>query len=860
MRRLILKILYLLAVFGLSLLIFLRFTGHEEAEQTAVLESAGLPVVRLMFEQSGREAASLYGYTDEMDVRTMRGGILPVGDDRHVSIRIVPYGAAIEHVRFEVRDITGDNLVEQTEITERRETSYGDIDAGFTLKDLLHAGAEYILIVRLDTARGTISYYSRIMRVSDEVYDFVEETVEFASDFHDKTFDESRRQEIVQYIEPSRSGDNTTFAAVDIHSSLTHICWGGLDIHSHDVPKLQINDIRDDIVTMTLAGNIVIQTEDERRLPLEVREDFRLRRGRERLYLLDYDRTARYLFSGDPADFGTDRINLGIGPEDFPFMESEDGGVVAFAAGHKLYSFRKDTSELSVLFSFEDNENADERCVHQDHDFHLLGVDDNGDVRFLVAGYMNRGDHEGRVGVAYYLYDATIKQLKEMVFLPVNTAPEILRAYVRRMSHVSGQDELYLMIKDDVVLVDPDDKSVHLVIKDAALTPYFRSASGALFARSDSDAGDKISVMRFKDGEILEVEADPGTRLIPLGFMQEDLVYGVVRERDIRKDQTGTEVYAMESVLIRDAQGDILEHYQSPGNYVVDARVEGNQIRLYRVRLNEETGFYEETAEDQIINTLEARARVNRVITVATDVMKKLVEIDCRQEFKGGSLKTIIPAIVVPEELREAALYTGGDAFTGYYVYAIGGRVEDLYAREADALRSAAEGGGAVVDGNDLYVWEKRGLQARNQIMALTNIAQGAIVRPGETEAAFCLRLMLEHRGINRDVQEMLDNGDSLAEILDKSLTDCRSLTLTGCDLTSILYYVNRDIPVLVSRSDGGALLLIGFNDSELVIVDPNAEAAEERVYKITRSQGKTMFEENGNRFITYYLSSSPAL
>ena len=85
------------------------------------------------------------------------------------------------------------------------------------------------------------------------------------------------------------------------------------------------------------------------------------------------------------------------------------------------------------------------------------------------------------------------------------------------------------------------------------------------------------------------MEADPGTRLIPLGFMQEDLVYGVVRERDIRKDQTGTEVYAMESVLIRDAQGDILEHYQSPGHYVVDARVEGNQIRLYRVRLNEET-------------------------------------------------------------------------------------------------------------------------------------------------------------------------------------------------------------------------------------------------------------------------------
>ncbi|MCR4763599.1 MAG: hypothetical protein K5696_08710 [Lachnospiraceae bacterium] len=854
MRRLIIKILYIIAVFFLFLFLFARLMSDETEDQTAVMGSASLPLVRLYL-PDGREAGTLHGYLDEMDVRSVRGGILPLASDRTVRLTVLAYGQALDGMRFEVRDITGENLVEQTPLSSFRETVFGDLEASFAVKDLVAPDTEYILILRADIADQTVSYYTRVILPGDESVSFAQEAAAFAADFHESTFDETGRERLAAYMEPDRSGDNSTYARVNIHSSIKQVVWGDLPVVSHDSPSLQLWDVRGDIITLSLTGSIVLRGDDDRQLPCDVTETFRLRRGKSRIYLLDYDRSMKYRFSGDAADFSGDKIELFITPENVPLIENSDGSVLAFSAGRRLFSYSKENNELAVIFSFEDNENADERCTWQNYDFHLLRADENGDIHFLVAGYMNRGIHEGRVGVAYYHYRSSIKQLEEKLFLPVDVSPEILRAYVSRMAHVSGEGELYLMLGDDVVLVDSANQSVSTVIADAAKTPYFRSESGALFARTDGSIGDRITLIQFNSGEMSQVEAEPGTQVIPLGFMQEDLVYGVVNDGDIRRDQTGNDVYAMETVLIRDAFGNILENYKSPGHYVVDAIVEGNQIRLHRVTLNEETGYYEDAAEDQIINTLEAKSKTNRLVTVVTEQWEKTTVIDCRQDIKASSVKILTPSLVLPKE-EGLEVFRKRETFGGFYVYRNDGSIEGIYEEEAAAVLAAYDENCAVVDGDDRYVWEKKNLASRNQIMAITHSAESAVFSEGEGTAAFCLKLILEHRGISRDVNDMLERGDSLSEILDRSMSDCRSLTLTGCSLPIVLYYVNQDIPVLVSMQDGSALLVIGYNDTELVIVDPRKNAGE-RVYKITRSHGNQLFRENGNRFITYYQSDN---
>ena len=84
--------------------------------------------------------------------------------------------------------------------------------------------------------------------------------------------------------------------------------------------------------------------------------------------------------------------------------------------------------------------------------------------------------------------------------------------------------------------------------------------------------------------------------------------------------------------------------------------------------------------------------------------------------------------------------------------------------------------------------------------------------------------------------------------MLFRSLEGARVLDLTGCSLDAVLYYINKDIPVLASLNDGNAVLIIGFNELNTVLMDPLVGEP----FKKGMNDSTEMFEENGNRFITY--------
>ena len=100
-----------------------------------------------------------------------------------------------------------------------------------------------------------------------------------------------------------------------------------------------------------------------------------------------------------------------------------------------------------------------------------------------------------------------------------------------------------------------------------------------------------------------------------------------------------------------------------------------------------------------------------------------------------------------------------------------------------------------------------------------------------------------------RNTEYMLNKGDTIREVLEGNLEDARVLDLTGCSLDAVLYYVNKDIPVLASFHDGNAVLIIGFNELNTVLVDPLHGG---EPFKMGMNDSARMFEENGNRFITY--------
>ena len=84
--------------------------------------------------------------------------------------------------------------------------------------------------------------------------------------------------------------------------------------------------------------------------------------------------------------------------------------------------------------------------------------------------------------------------------------------------------------------------------------------------------------------------------------------------------------------------------------------------------------------------------------------------------------------------------------------------------------------------------------------------------------------------------------------MLTSELEDIKILHLQGCGWTTLLYYMNKDLPILVETEEK-AVLLTGFNDTEVVIMNPEKS---EPLYKITKKEAEALFKSTGATFTTY--------
>ena len=111
-----------------------------------------------------------------------------------------------------------------------------------------------------------------------------------------------------------------------------------------------------------------------------------------------------------------------------------------------------------------------------------------------------------------------------------------------------------------------------------------------------------------------------------------------------------------------------------------------------------------------------------------------------------------------------------------------------------------------------------------------------------------CLDNILRHAGITRNTAYDLAQGKTAIQILEENMTGVQVLDLSGCSLDAVLYYVNQDIPVLAILEDGEAVLVTGFNEFNVVIMEPSTG----KLYKKGMNDATTWFAENGNHFISY--------
>ncbi len=837
MRKGAVKAIVLIIIFIVGLVVFSAMTNHVNEDLTTEMEEATLPVITLFRDET--EINELHGYRTEMNAAYMRDTITPIGEDRKLPITIQSYQTTVDAVSYEIRSLDGARLIANADVNSY-EDNKGIISAELEIQNLLKEDEEYLLIIMLESGNEQIYYYTRLVEAPES---HVEESIAFVKDFNNKTFNSETVGTLSTYMEKT-TGDNTTLQFVSLNSSLKQVSWANLPVERLTAPVPSIKEITDTYNVIVLNYVVTSTGESGENEYYNVEEYYRVRYTSSRMYLLNFERTTNQIFRRESAAFYDNDIQLGIRSSDVEYRANEAGTMVAFVQEGELWSYNETENTLAKVFSFRGYEGIDERENYGEHDIKIVSIDETGSLDYIVYGYMNRGLHEGEVGIAVYHYDSLANTNEEMIFIPSDKSYEVMKSEMGQLMYVNEGGELYLMMDGTVYGIDLSTLEVRKLIEGLENKIFAVSASNRFFAwTQDGENSEIVHVMDFSDETTREVTEGGGKYVKPLGFMEEDFVYGVANAADVSTEAAGNIIVPMYQVKIADVASDtieILKTYEKSGYYVSDVEIDDYTMYLNRIQYNGTA--YVEADQDMIMNREGDGAAPVEVRSSSSDIKQTQYQLSLANPVSEKEPRLLTPKETILTEERNVALTQDG---TGerYYVYVKGDVIfttDDVTA----AIGRANENMGVVIDADQKYVWKR----SRNAVQpAFSDIAVGEEDMDSGSIAK-CINAMLEKEEINISVNALIAGGETPKTILGNMMRDAQILDLSGCNVEEVLYYVSCGSPVFAMSGNEEAVLLVGYDADNVIVFDSDSGTNR----RLGLEEADEEFSAAGNVFLTY--------
>ena len=839
MSKKVIKPIVLIVVFIAALITFCITTNKGNKDMTTKQADATLPV--MTFNLDKIKINTLHGYTTEMDPTKMRDCVIPISDDRKLSLSISTYGMAVDRISYKIRSMDGKRLVADDEISSFSNKD-NTIQADISMPNVMDENTEYLLVFTITSGQDNVYYYSRIMQTDGKA---AAKVVEFAKKFHDETFIKDDKSFFTTYMETT-TGDRNTLAHVDLTSTVSQITWGSMAAAQYTNPVIALKEINDsyDVVTIDYVMSCVDGKGETEYY--NVREYFRLRQTESRMYVLNYERTANQIFNSENSfisDSGS--VMLGIRSSEAEYRANEAGSVICFVQEGDLYSYDINNGMIIKVFSFRDAEGIDERENWNHHDIKIVSVDEAGSIDFVVYGYMNRGTHEGEVGTGVYHYDGLAHTIDEEAFIPSKTSYEVLKAEMGKMLYLNEKNEFYLMMDDSLYRINLGSMSVKKVVEGLSTGSYCASESNRYFAWVDSAnqySSSTIKVMDLKSGKTFEVKKGDDQYLRPLGFIGEDFIYGQANAADVVSDAAGNTTFPMNGLIILDTSDQSeLKTYTPSGSYVEKISVDGYTVTIDLIAQN--NGVYAEIGQDTIMNREADSKQKIALDTSQSDTKLTVSAISIAGGKKPDKLKQLTAQMTINSHDTAVDLKFD-DNTVHFYVYAKG---DVIFASDniSDAIKQANDSMGVVIDSNQQYVWMRA---RKNAVNAFANIACNETDKDADSVVK-SVSAMLTYNDVTVSVSELIGAGSSAVDVLKNNLPDKEILDLQGVSSEDIIFYISQGNPVFAMTGNTSAVLVTGYSSNgALYIYNPDNGATTSMSYE----DADRMFYNGGLHFITY--------
>ena len=829
MKERTIRIVVLSVVFVLAIIVFGFLTNRGSVDMTADMSGPTLPT--LLFEVAGREANVLVGHKREMNLAAVRDTIAVYDESKKLEMKIAHNADSVDSVSYEIYSSDGRERLCQENIGKVKE------NLTLTMGANLSEGQEGLLKITLHQGKMPIYFYTRI--IQDQEY-HVKECVDYVEELHTNIFTKQNEDAVKKVMESNSEGDNTTLQHVTIHSNLQHILWGSLKPQIVDGVQYDIVEAKKAYTSVLLTYQVKCAGDNNDEELYHVKEFFKVAYGTQRIYLMEYDRKMEEVFDTSNVTLSSKGVILGIANEELSYKANKDGNIVAFIQANELWNYQKEEDAFSLIFSFAEAEKYDERNLTDNHSIQILSMENDGNMTFAVSGYMNRGEHEGESGIAIYYYYANKNCTREIAFIPSTTSYAVMEKTLGESAYYNQkQNVLYLLSDGTLRKIEMEEVAETILVEGLQKGRYVASEDGHLFAYQKNKKGNVVTeVWDFAKDSRMEVPATGGEVIVPLGFVENDFVYGISRVENAGYDASGMAVQAMHRVEIRNQKNKVIKTYEQANIYVLRALVENNMITLKQGV--KEGNVYKEISEDYITNNETSSSQQISLKSYWTDLKETQYRLIFAKSIQDTKAKTLKPKQIIQE--RATVLEYKGESSDSYF-YAYGhGKQVGVFEDVGEAIEQAEKLSGVVISPGQNYVWE-----ADNRVAWYRNFNVSAFTaKAGENNVAACVRKVLGYEGKSVDVVTELQS-KTPEQILGEQI-GTEAVRFRGCSVKDMFYLIDKGVPVIALKDSTNAILLVGYDAKTATYIDPSNGGT----YTSSIEKLDEMMKGSGNTYIGY--------
>lgn len=818
MKRFLLKALVFIAVAVSTAFLVNKLNNAGLSHASKELDEPTLPYVYVQFD--GKVINRTCGYTQTMSTSLMRDGIVPLNDNRGVTVLVDDEGEYGESFTYELRSIAGDSLV------ERGEAVAGNVVDGRKRYDVnfrmdMQPNREYVFVFIITSKEGKeVRYYNRVVNLSEQ---YAKQLVEYATDFHNTTFvkkvNEAEGNIVFDNLKASKAGTTSSLAHVDLNATYEQITWGGLSpiVVTGVVPTITEIDKEYAVIHMSY---IVECMNNKKSHYYQIDEYYNMTydRSAESVDLLAFDRYQESFFDSGYISKDRNSISMGVTNEPAEYVASEDYSVLAFVRLGQLWTYNYNTNELTNIFSFPQDSFSDARTLNTNLDINIADMDQDGNIYFVVYGYMNRGEHEGKNGMSLYYYSAEKMRTQELFFVECDESYDIMKKETGRFTYYNEQvDEFYYLLDETLYKVSLENMTQTAIADEIPSAKYLVSANRKLVAYPNAAEDEQvtaITIQNFETGQSYEKTCANGDLLLALGFVENDLIYGCAHGGDVITTSDGQAILPLYEMYIMGDDGAQKKDYLKDGVYIMNASVDDDTIYLTRAR--KQNQFFEEIDQDYISYKREEN---NKMITTtstydsyAWDVLDVVFPSNFYLSDTINYRKTKYSRSELYKEMQVTTKTRDGI----YYVFDNAGYKGEYETAGSAITRVVDDEAGLVVDSNGNTVYRCLAADSYNTVADAIKETPNADVNQSLLTCAY---MCAQYAGGTLELGDAISSGTF--EKVFEEYTNGVGINISGISLSTALYFLDRDIPFVASIDDGRYVLVISYNSTHIRYYDP---------------------------------------